>query len=116
MSTAALYGRIPSCTACFYDVGAHLEKIPGGNDDARMLIFLRDQQDCLRWYVLLEPERRHRVGVGYDDVAVCAEDFEGFMKRFWIENTIWFAAHEGAPPIEGELREYVDAVAKTRAA
>jgi hypothetical protein len=42
------------------------------------------------------------------DIEICAPTFEEFIKRFWIENTIWFAANKGKP-LEGELRAYADA-------
>jgi len=33
----------------------------------------------------------------FRELAFCAESFETFVCRFWLENEIWFAAFEGAP-------------------
>ncbi len=30
-------------------------------------------------------------------MTICADGFEEFIKRFWIENTLWFAANKGRP-------------------
>ena len=36
------------------------------------------------------------------------------LKRFWLENTLWFALHLGQPAVEGELKTYLDAVIRAR--
>ncbi len=37
--------------------------------------------------------------------------FEAFIKRFWLENTLWYAVHRG-DELAGELRDYVEAAAR----
>jgi hypothetical protein len=140
LSDEAFYGRVPSCTACYFDIGTVLLPVPGDNGPARLLRFMNDQQTCFLWYVLLEPNAPHRVVVAspnwgdddddgdigdqegksfdesfaIDEPAICADSFEEFIKRFWIENTLWWWAHKGFPALEGELKAYLDAVARTR--
>jgi hypothetical protein len=41
-----------------------------------------------------------------DEIVYCAESFEAFMCRFWLENEIWLAAHEQTELPTGG-REYV---------
>jgi hypothetical protein len=137
LTNPALQARIPSCTACYFDLGTKLMLVPGGHPDARMLRFLNDQQSCVFWYLLLEPDGSHAVataipewlddvddGADFDDayapelLTVCADDFEAFIKRFWIENTLWFlltereenGVIEPLPP--GELGDYARAAQK----
>ena len=70
----------------------------------------------LAWCLLLEPGGTHRVVTAIDtdpeeplvDVRVCADSFEEFIERFWIENTLWFLQEHGRP-IEGRLRDYLEA-------
>ena len=131
ISDPALHARVPSCTACYFDLGARLIPIPDDVGPARLLRFMNDQQACLLWYLLLEPDGGHRVACAWPewrdeggdtleaaveprDVAVCASSFEEFIKRFWIENTLWYSVNKGQPPIVGELRSYLDAAARTR--
>jgi hypothetical protein len=42
------------------------------------------------------------------DVFVCASSFDEFVRRFWIENTLWYAA-QGGRPVVGELPAYAEA-------
>jgi hypothetical protein len=128
MTDADLYERVPSCTACYYEIGARLIAIPEHTGPQRLLRFLNDQQACYLWYLLLHPDGSHQVvrawpewkdeeppdGASLEDmttprdIEICAPTFEEFIKRFWIENTIWFAVHNGQR-LEGELRAYADA-------
>jgi hypothetical protein len=39
---------------------------------------------------------------------VCASSFDEFIRRFWIENALWYAA-QGGGPVEGELLAYAEA-------
>ena len=32
------------------------------------------------------------------------------MKRFWLENTLYYALHRGRPPLEGAPKRYLKAV------
>jgi hypothetical protein len=123
-----LYKRVPSCTGCYYDLGARLIPIPEHVGPERLLRFLNDQQACYLWYLLLEPGGGHKVARAWSewqdeqppgaqsledvstprDIEICASSFEEFIKRFWIENTIWFAVNRGEP-LHGELRAYAEA-------
>lgn len=127
MSNPRLFHRVPSCTACYFELGEQLVPVPGRDGPERLLRFMNDQQCCLLWYLLLLPDGEHRVacaapqwGEEYKagtlddvvvpvDLAVCASSFEEFIRRFWIENTLWYAVHHRRPPIDGELRDYLEA-------
>jgi hypothetical protein len=127
-----LHSRVPSCTACYLDVPTHLVPRPDGKPGV-LLRFMNDQQCCLLWYVLLEPGGGHRVVVAapdFDDdavgetledvarprdVAVCAPSFEAFIRRFWLENTLWFAVNKRLP-LTADQRVYADAAKKAREA
>ncbi len=89
---------------------------------------------CYLWYLLLRPDGSHHVVRAWPewkdvessdaesledvttprDLEICAPTFEEFIKRFWIENTIWFAVNKGEV-LDGELRAYAQA-AKAAAA
>jgi hypothetical protein len=132
MTDPELHTRVPSCTACYYDLGPRLIPIPNHSGPERLLRFLNDQQACYLWYLLLEPGGRHRIAFALPewtdnagaetledaviarDVTVCAASFEEFIKRFWIENSIWFTVHKGQP-LAGELRAYADAAKRVAA-
>lgn len=127
MVNPALHTRVPSCTACYYDLGAHLVPVSAHPGPERLLRFMNDQQACCLWYLLLEPGGGHEVAYAWPrwkddddcgdiledaadpcDVTVCASSFEEFIKRFWIENTLWYAASRGQT-FEGELLAYARA-------
>lgn len=137
LASPTLAARIPSCTACYLDLGTKLMAVPGGPPEARMLRFLNDQQSCVFWYLVLWPDGSHAVATAFpewnddvDDAAdfddaytpegltLCADDFETFIKRFWIENTLWFWLTENEqsgrnePPPAGELGDYARAAQK----
>jgi hypothetical protein len=126
LTSEELYGRVPSCTACYFDIGSRLVPIPDYDGPERLLRFMNDQQSIYLWYLLLEPRGKHRVvfarpeeedyprGKALDDAIVprdlrkCAWSFEEFIKRFWVENTLWYAVNKGEQ-LGPELREYADA-------
>lgn len=150
MRDPSLGNAVPTCTACYLDVGTKLFKIPRAGPGARALRFLNDQQCCVLWLLLLEPGRGARVIEAYpewksddeheedrsegshdedDDVLyddeeddgetldgairlrqprICADSFAEFMKRFWLENTIWFGGVREYPE-NAELDGYVKA-------
>lgn len=109
-----LHRRVPSCTACYLDVPSRLVELPG--QPGRLLRFMNDQQCRLLWYVHLRPGGTHSVvcatpelddeasGDTLEDVSTprdavtCADGFEEFVQRFWLENTRWFAARGKPPP------------------
>jgi hypothetical protein len=76
------------------------------------------------WYLHLHANGKHSVVAAYPewedgaaesfDEAItpvgfvrCAEGFEEFLFRFWLENTLWFAEHEGRP-LTPMQRAYVE--------
>jgi hypothetical protein len=118
----ALPQRVRSCTACYLDMCPAL--IPSPRGGGYLLRFLADQQSVLFWYIHLnEDGSDHSVvcSPGFygtqeeqwqdeppnpDHLAFCAESFETFMARYWLENELWFAqTDESAYPRGG--REYV---------
>lgn len=121
-----LHSRIPSCTACYWDIASRLVPIPGNKGPGRLLRFMNDQQACYLWYLLLEPGGNHSVVVGYPEwleeargdtledsadpagLAVCAPAFEEFVKRVWIEGLLW-KANNGQADVDGELAAYTAA-------
>src|SRR5688572_5568443 len=49
MADPALHTQVPSCTACEWDLGA---PVASRLREAKQTVrFLRDQQDCLFWYL-----------------------------------------------------------------
>ncbi len=143
LSTPELHARMPSATSCYFDLGARLVEIPGHDGPERLLRFMNDQQVVVTWYLLLEPggshqivvaspawhdsdedleEQEEREDMALDDamtptnLAICGASLEEFLKRFWIENTLWFSVNHGHPAVDGELKTYVDHVARLRAA
>jgi hypothetical protein len=110
MGSAPLQGRIPSCTGCYFELGERLLPCPGSEED-RMVCFLIDQQAVVTSPVYLEEfagdELAQAQAEFSDDAVVCAQSFEEFLYRFWLENTIWFALHDGKP-LTDEQRRYLD--------
>lgn len=114
MSLEELQTQIPSCTACYFDLSAEITPCPLSNDGGYLIRFMNDQQDVLLWYLYLKPSGEHCVLVSpipFDDAEVrkdlndkiilnntyfCAESFEEFVYRFWLENEIWFAMDDGS--------------------
>ncbi|MCD0445741.1 hypothetical protein LO763_19210 [Glycomyces sp. A-F 0318] len=109
MGSPDLQGRIRSNTSCYLDLDAGTVPVAGGG---RLIRFLADQQGCLFWYLFLaEDGTDHAVvcSVEYFDseegraaeepeaIGFCAESFEAFLCRYWLENEIWFAADDGTP-------------------
>jgi hypothetical protein len=120
IGTPALQERVPSPTACWLDLPQRLVQY----GDGWLLRFLVDQQVCAVWYLFLRGYehvvvyvRRSDYTEGLTDsddndftapaeITVCAESFEAFIYRFWIENVLWwvltwdhFADNAGkAPP------------------
>jgi hypothetical protein len=121
MGSPDLQRAVPSCTACEFDLG---ELVPSVVEEgAYTLLFLRDQQDVLLWYLYLTPDGKYSVicsPIPFDDedvdepvhvikahTRVVATGFEAFIYRFWIENTIWFALDDSRPFTPAE-KAYVD--------
>jgi hypothetical protein len=130
-----LYGLLDSVsvTDCWTDISGPL---PSPVDPGAFLVrFLRDQQDCVIWYLHLRPlgeafvvhshldyeleDEAQRDGehteTDLDDVQEqraaiywCAPSFEEFAYRFWVENRLWRAVHAGdLSELEPELCDYL---------
>jgi len=132
MGSPELQDRIPSCTACTFDLSAHI--VPCiGETSGYIIRFLRDQQDVLLWYLYLTPQGEQWVlvspyefGDGPDEnpndapenerraiiarTRICAPSFEAFVYRFWLENTLWFRLNtsESDGPLSDEQQRYLD--------
>jgi hypothetical protein len=115
MASQELQNRVPSCTACYYDLSESIVPCPGSKD-GYVIRFLNDQQFVQLWYLYLTSQGDHCVLVThprFHDLAespayaepfqseeerqevlrgvyVCAPSFEAFLYRFWLENTIWY--------------------------
>ena len=113
MRDPILHARMPSCTACYFDLPGHLTPSPFG-DAAYVIRFLNDQQWLLLWHLYLRRDGEHCVVVShapYDELDWylsedeeprtleqvrqetwwCASSFEAFLYRFWRENRLWYA-------------------------
>jgi len=132
MASPVLQDRVPSCTACYYDLPERIVKSTA-SDSGYFLRFLNDQQDVLLWFLYLDTSGNHCVVVSdlmYDDeegfrqwaegsqysmseltlghTFFCAPDFESCVYRFWMENTIWFALNEGVGVLDDTQRKYLE--------
>lgn len=123
MRDADLHARIRSNTGCFLDVAEGPVRSPIG--DGMLVRFLSDSQGCIMWYlyiptgthdhaVVASPEfydpsgeRLHDEEPDHGALVFCAESFEAFLYRFWIENEIWYSEYEGTP-MSAEGGRYVD--------
>ena len=101
--------RIRSCTACYLDLGDVAVPAPGG----WLIHFLSDQQWVLQWLLFVGDDGSEAVlatetpyGFAGESppefrmdsdpqselpTLICAESFNEFVYRFWIENELWFA-------------------------
>lgn len=110
-----------SVTACFSDVAGPVPSPvePG----AAMVRVLSDQQYCSSWYLYLRPAEQFIVFDVVDDTvddddeesiflnkkfSRCADSFEEFAYRFWLENRLWHELHgREREPLPAELAAYV---------
>ena len=133
-TSSNLYGSLDevSVTGCWTDIS---EPLPSPVEPGAFLVrFLRDQQDCVIWYLYLRPgaafvvhshldyeyeyEARRdgeQAQTDLDDgqeqraaIFWCAPSFEEFAHRFWVENRLWRAVHGGdLSRLEPQLRDYL---------
>jgi hypothetical protein len=128
-----IYGRIPTCTACFLELSDAVVSLTG-YPGSYVVRFMNDSQSCVLWYLPFQPARPVRVlacsyfiereifdameyladeerALDYTDVlkdsCICAESFGAFICRFGLENMIWFATHEDRP-LSGVEQRYLD--------
>ncbi|MFD8809356.1 hypothetical protein [Streptomyces sp. NPDC059597] len=108
-----------SVTGCW----THLSgPIPSPVEPGAFLVrFLRDQQDCVIWYLYLRASGEAFVvhcSLDLDEpdaldgqqpaLLWCAPSFEEFAYRFWVENRLWEPVNNGeSASIEPELRDYL---------
>lgn len=122
MADRDLRNTVPSVTACEWDLGG--APIPCRVvEGASTIRFLRDQQDCLFWYLHVVPGAEPVVlcsPIPFDDpdldvpaevvlenTWVVAPDFETFVYRFWLENVLWEKVHDRAAEFEPAEAAYL---------
>jgi hypothetical protein len=112
-----LQRRIRSATACYLDLGDF--RTPTTANGGYLIHLLSDQQWCRHWLLYLDTAGNEAVAtstepIGFDlpddwpplpqpvpadgstvNLEVCADSFAEFLYRFWIENEVWYALHEG---------------------
>jgi hypothetical protein len=123
MGDTRLQDAVPSCTACEWDLGdapMPCRVVPG----AFTLRFLRDQQDCLFWYLHLVPGAAEPVvlcsPIPFDDPELEVDpevvvantwqvetSFEAFLYRLWMENVLWELVQDPAPELTPAQRAYL---------
>lgn len=131
MSTPELQDRIPSCTACEFDLDERLIACPESKDGF-IVPFLHDQQGSVVWYLYLTPSGDHCVlahhgvfqpnmgRIGGADIEkamakfrACAPTFTDFIHRFWLENVLWFKLYRRYhQPLTTEEQAYLDHYAR----
>jgi hypothetical protein len=125
MASPELQERVPSCTACYFDLSERITQLPV-DDGGYLIRFLNDQQAVLLWYLYLTPQSESAIVVSpilfdeeeldktpaeaiHANIEFCAPSFEEFVYRFWLESTIWFASEGGDGLTEAQanyLRHY----------
>ncbi len=120
-----------SVTACWSDLSGPL-KSPA-EEGARLVRFLRDQQDCVIWYLYLRPSQEAFVVCSHLDLELaeqevdeaqmdgfraaaaeslvqCATTFEEFAYRFVVENELWMHLNTTDPDtaLAPHLQEYLN--------
>ena len=120
-----LQNRIPSCSADRFDLPPSLLASPFRDGDW-ILRFLNDQQDVACEYLYLPADDTPFVIASFgldelpfleeiryssatvvsqarDATAYIAPNFDEFLYRYWLENTIWFKLYLKLPLNESEL-------------
>jgi hypothetical protein len=116
-----------SVTAGFSDiVGPVASPVEPG---AALVRIFSDQQYCASWYLYLRPSGEQFVVFDVIDASVdeddeetiflnqrfsrCADSFEEFAYRYWLENRLWHQLHARNPePLTGALAAYAAHYAK----
>lgn len=119
METPSLHGRIRSTTDCYLDLCPEPIRSPLGG--GWLVHFLADSQGSMFWYLYLTADGADHAVVSSPDfystayeqseddeadsedeewedeepdpaaISFCAESFEAFLSRFWLENEMVFA-------------------------
>lgn len=112
-----------SATDCYFELSDKIVEIPGGQS-GYLIRFMNDSQSVMQWYLYIDEENKHRVVASswmldseypigksleskLEDVIVCANSFEEFIYRFWIENRIWISGVNKLPRSKVE-KEYLE--------
>jgi hypothetical protein len=131
--TPSLQDRVRSVTDCYVDLCPELIRSPIGG--GWLVHFLADSQGCLYWYLYLTADGSDHAVVASPDyystplewsgvvdgdgeewedeerdpsaIVFCAESFEAFLCRYWIENEIWIAQRLKAP-MPDVFRRYIE--------
>lgn len=122
-----------SVTCCWTDIS---DPLPSPVEPGAFLVrFLRDQQDCVIWYLYIRPSgevsvvhscldyeyeyaaRRdgEETETALDDseeqraaILWCAPSFEEFAYRFWMENRLWYAVNgNDLSGLAPQMRDYL---------
>jgi hypothetical protein len=135
MESPSLQGRIRSATDCYLDLCPEPIRSPVGG--GWLVHFLADSQGCIFWYLYLTADGSDHAVVSSPDfysteyepsgddepdaddeewedeepdpaaIRFCAESFEAFLCRFWLENEIVFA--QGVKtPMPDVARQYIE--------
>jgi hypothetical protein len=122
--TPELWNRIWSPTDCYLNVDSAAVDIRGGL--GTLVRFMSDSQGCIHWSLYLPPDgARHSVVATHffagsnsvetprdrphpRDVTTCADSFEEFVYRYWIETSLWSALNKGGvmPPGGGDYLDF----------
>jgi hypothetical protein len=129
METPPLHQRIRSATDCYLDLCPEPVRSPLGG--GWLIHFLADSQGCLFWYLYLTADASDHAVVSAPDlyttpyetseddeeweeeepdpaaIRFCAESFEAFLCRYWLENDILFA-HCQKTPMPEVGRQYIE--------
>ncbi|MET1072556.1 MAG: hypothetical protein ABWY11_07920 [Umezawaea sp.] len=137
---AEVRGALVDVSCCWTDLSGLM---PSPFEEGAYLVrFLRDQQDCVIWYLYLRPGQdafvvhSHELAWYLDhllddfddgweppeltavelaaEVSWCAPSFEQFAYRFWIENRLSEVLTEGGRDLEPAERDYLDRYALCR--
>lgn len=113
LETPSLHQRLRSNSDCYLDLSPAPVHSPLG--EGHLIRFLADSQGCLFWYLYVTGDGSDHAVVsspgfyGTDEeqwqdeepdpaeIVFCAESFEVFVCRFWLENEIWFAEWQKTP-------------------
>ena len=108
--------RVPSCTACWFEWPGQrltITESPAG-EDAYLVPFYSDSQDCVLWFLYLHRRGDHCVVASHypfgndwgdeptgndkdQSVWFCSPSLSTFLYRWWLENSIWYATNGEQP-------------------
>lgn len=114
-----------SATDCYFELSDKIVEIPG-NQSGYLIRFMNDSQNVMHWYLYIDEESNDRVAATnwmldseypkgksleskLENVYICANSFEEFIYRFWIENRIWISGTFKLPRLQEEI-EYIKEV------